>query len=377
MLSCDVIAVYNNAHMTPSDYSDNLEQTQETTQRPHHVPEAEFESVFAAGQQLAQQLHEVPDGDLVGDMVLTALKLLRDNNNRGDLKLVSKSFKELRYALKVFSPYREVRKVSIFGSARTPESHTDYRQASDFAKQMAGLGWMVITGAGGGIMAAGHGGAGPEPSFGLGIRLPFEQNPNPFIANDKKLINFKYFFTRKLMFVRAAHAVALFPGGFGTMDEGFEVLTLVQTGKSIPMPIVLVDSPGGAYWKKWNEYIHDVLLEHHLINEEDLSLYMVTERVADAVAEITHFYSNYHSIRYYRDDLIIRLAYRPTAEQLHQLNRDFADIQVTGTMSASGPLPVESDEPDLNHLHRVVFHFNKRSQGRLRLLINRLNEMTP
>lgn len=363
--------------MIPSDYSDNLEQTQETTQHPHHVPTADFEAIFEAGRHLAQQLEEMPDGDLVADMVLTSLKLLRDNANRGDLKLVSKSFKELRYALKVFAPYREVRKVSIFGSARTPESHADYRQASDFAKQMASLGWMVITGAGGGIMAAGHGGAGPDPSFGLGIRLPFEQNPNLFIAKDKKLINFKYFFTRKLMFVRAAHAVAAFPGGFGTMDEGFEVLTLIQTGKSIPTPLVLVDSPGGTFWKKWNVYIHDVLLAQGLIGVEDLGLYKVTDRVDEAVSEITHFYSNYHSIRYHRDDLIIRVHHKPTAPQLEQLNRDFADIQVAGTMWASGALPVEADEPDLNHLHRVVFQFNKRNQGRLRMLINRINDLTP
>ena len=363
--------------MTPSDYSDNLEQTQETTQHPHHVATADFETIFEAGRQLAQQLEDIPDGDLVADMVLTALKLLRDNTNRGDLKLLSKSFKELRYAMKVFAPYREVRKVSIFGSARTPESHADYLQASDFAKQMAGLGWMVITGAGGGIMAAGHGGAGPDPSFGLGIRLPFEQNVNAFIAKDKKLINFKYFFTRKLMFVRAAHAVAAFPGGFGTMDEGFEVLTLIQTGKSIPTPVVLVDSPGGTFWKKWNEYVHEVLLGHGLIGEEDLSLFKVTDCVADAVSEVTHFYSNFHSVRYFRDDLIIRVRQKPTAQQLEQLNRDFADIRVKGTMWASGALPIEADEPDLNHLHRVVFHFNKRNQGRLRMLINRINDLTP
>lgn len=361
--------------MNPTDFSDSLEQTQETTEHPHTVEKTEYDAIIQLGEKLAGQLQDVSDGDLIGDIVLNALKLLRDKNNRGDLKLVAKSFKELRYALKVFTPYREVRKVSIFGSARTPESHSDYKQASDFAKQMAGLGWMVITGAGGGIMAAGHGGAGAETSFGLSIRLPFEQNTNPFIAKDKKLINFKYFFTRKLMFVRSAHAVVAFPGGFGTMDEGFEVLTLIQTGKAMPMPVVLVDSPGATYWSRWDQYVREVLLGHKLIGQDDLALYKVTDKVPDAVAEVTRFYQNFHSIRYHRDDLIIRLQHKPTAAQVQQLNRDFADIQVAGQMYVSGPLRVEADEPDISHLHRLVLQFNKRDQGRLRMLIDRLNDL--
>ena len=242
-------------------------------------------------------------------------------------------------------------------------------------KRIAALGWMVITGAGGGIMAAGHGGAGPDTSFGLAIRLPFEQRTNPFIARDKKLINFKYFFTRKLMFVRSAHAITLFPGGFGTMDEGFEVLTLIQTGKCAPMPIVLAEARGGSYWSHWERYVHRALLGKGLISKEDLSLYKVTDSVDEALSEVTGFYRNYHSIRYHRDDLIIRLHKRPTAGELAELERDFADIRVAGTIRISGPLPVEKDEPDLNHLHRLVFHFDKRSQGRLRQLINRLNSL--
>ena len=208
---------------------------------------------------------------MVGEIIANALKLLRDQTNRGDIKLIDKSFKELRYALKVFAPYRDVRKVSIFGSARTPESHADYPQAAEFGKQMADAGWMVITGAGGGIMAAGHGGAGAEPSFGLAIRLPFEQKTNPFIANDPKLINFKYFFTRKLMFVRSSHAIALFPGGFGTMDEGFEVLTLVQTGKSVPMPIVFVDRPAATSGTAGRTTSKNHLLARGLIGPDDLA----------------------------------------------------------------------------------------------------------
>src|SRR5213596_551839 len=240
--------------MKESDsFDDNSEQSQETIEAPHVVTRADLTDVHQHANVLLERLADVPDGDMVGEIVANAIKLLRDQTNRGDVKLINKSFKELRYALKIFAPYRDVRKVSIFGSARTAESHADYRQAEAFAKEMVAQGWMVTTGAGGGIMAAGHGGAGADPSFGLAIRLPFEQRTNTFIANDPKLINFKYFFTRKLIFVRASHAIAVFPGGFGTMDEGFEVLTLVQTGKSVPMPIVYVDRPGGDYWKSWQK----------------------------------------------------------------------------------------------------------------------------
>src|SRR6476620_11926425 len=222
----------------------NLEQSQETVQPAHMVSREDLSGIHAIAADLISKLQEVPEGDLVGEIIANALKLLRDETNRGDVKLIDKSFKELRYALKVFAPFRDVRKVSIFGSARTLESHDDYRQAAAFGRHMAAAGWQVITGAGGGIMAAGHGGAGRDPSFGLAIRLPFEQKTNIHIADDPKLINFKYFFTRKLMFLRSSHAVVVFPGGFGTMDEGFEVLTLVQTGKAVPMPIVFVHHQG-------------------------------------------------------------------------------------------------------------------------------------
>src|SRR5688500_5082819 len=264
----------------------NIEQSQETTQAPAVVDRADLVEIHSIASRLIEQLRQVPDGDLVGEVIANSLMLLRDKTNRGDSKLIDKSYKELRYALKVFAPYRDVRKVSIFGSARTLEDHHDYRQAADFAKQMAAAGWMVITGAGGGIMAAGHGGAGADPSFGLAIRLPFEQKTNPFIENDPKLINFKYFFTRKLMFVRSSHAIALFPGGFGTMVEGFEVLTLVQTGKAVPMPIVFVDSPGGNFWQGWQDYVEKQLLARRLIGPDDLRLYKITDSVDEAVRDV-------------------------------------------------------------------------------------------
>ncbi len=352
---------------------DNLEQSQESSQRPQVIPREELVHIQRMAEKLVDELTEVPNGDMVGEMVLNALKLLRDKTNRGDVKLLNKSFKELRYALKVFAPYREQRKVSIFGSARTLEDHHDYRQAAQFGRAMAKAGWMVITGAGGGIMAAGHGGAGAEPSFGLAIRLPFEQATNAFIADDPKLISFKYFFTRKLMFVRSSHAIALFPGGFGTMDEGFEVLTLLQTGKAAPMPIVFIDRPGGDYWSSWQEYVERQLLNRGLISPPDLRLYKITDSVDEAAREVRHFYSNFHSVRYHRDDILIRLHRAPGEQRLRQLADQFADIVVRGGFRITAALPIEHDEPDLNQLPRLVFAFNKRDHGRLRMLIDELN----
>jgi len=353
------------------------EQSQETTEAPHVLSRADLEPIHGLASELIERLRKIPDGDMVGEIIANGLKLLRDQTNRGDIKLINKSFKELRYALKIFAPYRDIRKVSIFGSARTNESHEDYRQAAEFGKKMVGAGWMVITGAGGGIMAAGHGGAGPEPSFGLAIRLPFEQKTNTFIANDPKLINFKYFFTRKLMFVRSSHAIALFPGGFGTMDEGFEVLTLIQTGKSVPMPIVFIDSPGGDYWKQWQAYVTDQLLGRGLIHAADLRLYKITSNVDEAVREIRHFYSNYHSIRHTRDEVVIRMHHELTDAQLAEIQKEFADLCLSGTFRRTPPLGVERDEPSLADLPRLIFNFNRRDHGRLRILIDHLNDLYP
>ncbi|HEY1683869.1 MAG TPA: TIGR00730 family Rossman fold protein [Tepidisphaeraceae bacterium] len=360
-----------NTELTP----DSVEQSQETVESPLIVPPPQMEAVLEKANGLYQELAKVPDGNTIAEIVQNALKLLRDQTNRGDVKLINKSFKELRYALKIFAPYRDVHKVSIFGSARTAVTHSDYKQAADFARLMADAGWMVITGAGGGIMAAGHGGAGAKPSFGLAIRLPFEQATNEFIADDPKLINFKYFFTRKLMFVRSSHAVVLFPGGFGTMDEGFEVLTLIQTGKSTPMPIVLVDSPGGKFWKSWQDYVNNHLLAQKLISPNDLHLYKITDDVAAAAQEVTHFYSNYHSIRFVGDELAMRLQRRPTPEQLQQINEKFADICIRPGYRVSDALPQEKDEQAIAELPRLVFQFNRRDHGRLRMLIDFLNDL--
>jgi uncharacterized protein (TIGR00730 family) len=335
----------------------NIEQSQESAQPIHSVDRSELEAVHCAASRLLDALHQVQDGDLVGEIVANALKLLRDKTNRGDVKLIDKSFKELRYALKIFAP--------------------EYQQAADFGRLMAQAGWMVITGAGGGIMAAGHGGAGAEPSFGLAIRLPFEQATNAFIAHDPKLINFKYFFTRKLMFVRSSHAIALFPGGFGTMDEGFEVLTLVQTGKSVPIPIVFIDRPEGDYWATWEDYVNKQLLGRGLISPADRQLYKITASVEEAVREVRHFYDNYHSLRYVRDELILRLQRRPSEAQLGDISQKFADLCSRGTFRVTDALPVEHDEPALARLPRLVFTFNRRDHGTLRLLIDYLNDLPP
>jgi uncharacterized protein (TIGR00730 family) len=353
----------------------NVEQSTESVQPPTHISRDDLSEVHSAANKLVEALEKVDDGSMIAEMVANSLKLLRDNTNRGDIKLINKSFKELRYALKVFAPYRETHKVSIFGSARTPEDSPDYLAAAEFGRKMVAAGWMVITGAGGGIMAAGHGGAGAEPSFGLAIRLPFEQATNTFIANDPKLINFKYFFTRKLMFLRSSSAIVCFPGGFGTMDEGFEVLTLVQTGKSVPCPIVMVDHKGGQFWKAWHQYVIDHLLGSKLISEEDLNLYKVTDNVDEAVKEVTTFYKNYHSVRYNRDELIMRIQKAPNEAQLAHIQKTWRSICPSGGFRVSAALPVESDEQSLAHLPRLVFQFNRREHGKLRLLINYLNSL--
>ncbi len=310
--------------------------------------------------------------DLYEQMLLTLCRLAREKADRGDVKLLAKALAELRYGLKVFAPYRETRKISIFGSARTPDDHPDYRAAEDFARKMCQHGWMVITGAGDGIMKAGHGGAGRQASFGVAIRLPFEQKTNEIIANDSKLVNFRYFFTRKLMFVKEASAVALFPGGFGTQDEGFEVLTLVQTGKAPLIPIVMIERPGGTYWRAWQQYLAGELLRAGMISPQDLHLFTITDDVDAAVAVVERFYRVFHSMRWVGDELVLRLNQPVPAGRLERLNDEFAGrILSGGRIETCGPLPAENGEyPDKPRLRMA---FDKKSYGTLRLLIDALN----
>ncbi|MFQ5692907.1 MAG: TIGR00730 family Rossman fold protein [Nitrospinota bacterium] len=324
--------------------------------------------------QLIEQHGGSANADLIREIMMTALRMAEDGTGRGDLKLLNSAFKELRHAFHVFAPYRRKRKVSIFGSARTAPDSPDYRQAREFASRMAQEGFMVITGAGPGIMEAANAGAGKEMSFGVNILLPFEQGANRYLHGDHKLVHLKYFFTRKLLFVKETDAVALFPGGFGTQDEGFELLTLIQTGKSDPLPIVFLDAPGGGYWRDWLEYVQTHLVDTGKVSEEDLALLRVTDDVEEAVQEICRFYHRYHSIRFVRDRLVIRLS-RPLPEgRLEALNEAFSDILVKGRIEATSALPEESNETDIAHLDRLALYFNRAQYGRLRLLIDRINE---
>ncbi len=311
--------------------------------------------------QLVQQIKETAD------------KLIRDGASRGDVKLLNTALKELRYAFKVFAPYRNRRKVTVFGSARLPLHHPACQQAIDFGRRMAGAGYMVITGAANGIMEAGHVGAGREASIGVNILLPFEQQANAVIAGDNKLVHLKYFFTRKLLFVKESDAVALFPGGFGTQDEGFEVLTLVQTGKSQLIPIVLVDEAGGDYWKEWSRYVKEALLGRRLISPTDLALYKVTDSAEEAVAEILQFYRVYHSMRYVRGRLVLRLQRPLGGTTLEHIRTEFADIVGAGTFEQTTALPEEANDPHVAQLPRLVFRFDRHSMGRLRMLIDVIN----
>src|SRR6266545_3849990 len=315
------------------------------------------------------------NADLVGDIVESALKLLRDVTDRGDVRVIQTAIRELRYAFRLFAPYAHVRKVTIFGSARTQPTRTEYQQGVDFGKKIAEAGFMVITGAGGGIMQAGHEGAGPERSFGANIRLPWEQSANPVIKEDKKLVTFKYFFTRKLIFIRHSDAIVLFPGGFGTMDEGYEALTLMQTGKSQLMPLVLVDRPGGTYWKTWDKHVREHLLRDQLISPDDLNLYRITDNTDEAVKIITRFYRNFHSSRFVKDLFIIRLKHAPTDTAIEAMNEDFADIVIGPPIRRIEPTPEEREDTDYIDMPRIGFGFNRRDYGRLRQLIDMLNNL--
>ena len=311
--------------------------------------------------------------DAVADIIGNSLKLLTDVQDTGDVRVIQTAVRELRYSYRLFAPYAGIRKVTIFGSARTAANKSEYQQAAEFARKITAAGYMVITGAGPGIMQAGHEGAGPEKSFGVNIRLPWEQSANPIIALDKKLVTFKYFFTRKLIFIRHSAAIALFPGGFGTMDEGYEALTLMQTGKSQLMPLVLVDKPGGTYWKTWDKHVREHLLRDQLISREDLNLYHITDSADEAVKIITRFYRNFHSTRFVKDLFIIRLQHAPSTTAIAALNEDFGDIITGEKIRSLEPTAEEREDNDHLDLARIAFGFNRRDYGRLRQLVDVLN----
>ena len=309
----------------------------------------------------------------VADIIENALKLLTDVQDTGDVRVIQTTVRELRYAFRLFAPYSDKRKVTIFGSARTKPDKLEYKQALDFGQKIVKAGFMVITGAGPGIMQAGHEGAGSEHSFGANIRLPWEQGANPVIREDKKLVTFKYFFTRKLIFIRHSDAIVLFPGGFGTMDEGYEAITLMQTGKSQLMPLVLMDKPGGTYWKTWDKNIREHLLRDKLISPDDLNLYQITDSADEAVKIISRFYRNFNSTRFVKDQFIIRLKNAPSPSALAALNEDFADLVVAGKIEIVRPTADEIADHDRLDLVRLGFNFNRKDYGRVRQLIDALN----
>jgi uncharacterized protein (TIGR00730 family) len=344
------------------------------------IHELHFTRTNGAIDELVDSLVHLAGGirhaEVVRQMILAALKAGQENQGMADLKLMNSALKEMRFTSKVFSPYRHKKKIAVFGSARVPPEAAPYKMARTFGALAVRAGFMVITGGGGGIMQAVNEGAGPEHSFGVNIRLPFEQRANHILEGSPRHIIYKYFFTRKVAFLKEAHGVVLFPGGLGTQDEAMETLTLVQTGKHAPMPVVLLDEPGGEYWRDWQKFIRSGPLAHNYINPDDLALFSYTESTKSALAEIENFYRRYHSIRYVDGELVMRLCAPVPSEDLRRLSAEFSDMLIPGgAIYAMAALPAEQDEPEIRHLPRLKIDFNKKKFGRLRQFIDRLNGM--
>jgi len=314
------------------------------------------------------------DEHLLREILITVIKLGRESSDRGDLKLVNNALKELRYSFKIFSPFRNVKKVIIFGSARSKKTSAEYIMAEGFSRKLTEKGYMVVTGGGPGVMEAGNKGAKAGKDFALNIRLPFEQKPNPYIDEKERLINFKYFFTRKLIFVKETDATALFPGGFGTNDEGFEMLTLVQTGKSKPRPIVLMEPQGSTYWADWKRFVEDQLLKNGFVNKEDFNLFRIAKSIDEAVQYIEDFYRVYHSIRYVSGLTVIRLNKEISGKTLNFINQEFKDILTAGEISLSSATKEEVERGEYLNLPRLIMNFNLRDYGRLCEMIHVINK---
>jgi uncharacterized protein (TIGR00730 family) len=324
---------------------------------------------------LVEHAGDSDDADLIFELVASALRLARDHADRGDLKIANAALKEMRHAFHVFAPYRAARKVAIFGSARTQPHDPLYRQTRDLAAAMAALDWMVVTGAGPGIMEAGIEGAGPENAFGVSIVLPFETTTSQFLADDPKLVNFRYFFTRKLEFIKESDAFVLLPGGFGTLDEAFELLTLLQTGKAQSAPVIMLDVPGGTYWQHWSTFVARELTAPGYVSPEDDHLFCVTDDVQSVVDEIVGFYANYHSQRFVKGRLVLRMQRAPSVGELAALNAEFADIVAQGAIEIVETTADELADDDHVDLARIAFRFNRHGWSRLRMLIDRLNAL--
>jgi uncharacterized protein (TIGR00730 family) len=325
--------------------------------------------------QLLDSFGATANRDQLFEILATVAHLAQDHTSRLDLKITNAALKEMRDAFKVFAPYRHVPKVTMFGSARTLPEDPLYIQARNLAASLAAKGWMCVTGAGPGIMAAGIEGAGREMSFGINIRLPFEQGAHALIAGDPKLVEMKYFFTRKLMLMKESDGFIVLPGGFGTLDETYELLTLIQTGKAEPAPIVLLDVPGGSYWAEWDQFLSSEVATRGLISDDDLCLWRVTDDVEAAAREILGFYRNFHSQRFVGDVLVLRLKGEPTEDEVARLSEQFADICVEGGIGKTDPLPAEVAGRDHLDLHRIAFRFDLMHHGRLRQLIDALNAL--
>ena len=313
--------------------------------------------------------------DLYRGILGTVVHLAEERTDALDLKLAAAALAEMAEAFRVFRPFRHGMKVTFFGSARTLPEDPLYLQARRLAERVAEAGWMVVTGAGPGIMAAGMEGAGREQSLGVNIRLPHEQGANPFIAQDPKLVEMRYFFTRKLMLIKESDAYAVLPGGFGTLDEAFELLTLLQTGKAQPAPLVLLDIPDGSYWRGWRRFVEEQVASRGLVSEDDHSLYRITADVDEAAREIFGYYRNYHSCRWVGDLLVIRLQHAPSRAELSSLNRRFADIVTGGSLRPTKPLSPERSGDDHVELPRIALRFDRVHYGRLRQLIDALNAL--
>jgi len=317
---------------------------------------------------------EVHHPEIIREMLISALKTGQENDYLADLKMLRVTMKEMRYTSKMFSPYRDRKKVTIFGSARTAPSEAIYQKCVTFSRQLVRLGYMVITGGGPGIMQAGNEGAGAANSFAVNIRLPFEQETNPVMENSGHSITYRYFFTRKVAFLKEAHAVALFPGGFGTQDEALETLTLIQTGKNPPIPLVLIDDEDGGYWEPWLDFVKKVMFKRGLISGEDFSLFTITRDPFEAAQIIDDFYRIYHSSRWVGQTLVIRLNKHLSPENLVTLEGEFSEIIEPGSrLEMIKAMPEESDQPDLLDLPRLAFRFNKRNYGLLKAFLRRLN----
>ena len=324
--------------------------------------------------ELARKSGSLETEYLLREILTTSVKLGRESTDRGDLKLVNNTLKELRYSFKVFSPYRAIKKVIIFGSARSKNNSAEYKMAEELSRKLTQKRYMIVTGGGPGVMEAGNKGAGSGKDFALNIRLPFEQKPNPYIDEKEKLINFKYFFTRKLIFVKETDATALFPGGFGTLDEGFEMITLVQTGKSRPRPIVLMEPQGSSYWTTWLHFVKNQLVKKGFIKKEDLSLFQIAKTTDQAVSYIEDFYRVYHSIRYVLGLAVLRLNREISDKTLKFINKKFKDILISGQIKVSPPTPKEIQEKEFLNLPRLVMNFNLRDYGRLCEMIQVINK---